>query len=473
MKSLIRKMALASVLLPMVLCRCSTAQQQPAASPAVKPSADANQLPAKQEPKQQLAAAAAPAQPDIVAKIADYVITSQELQERLMMESRPYKYEQYNLTIAPTDAKTVLTKMLAEKAMMMEGRRQNLLDDPAIRSAVKRFRDGNLANLLLQKYLQDKLTVTESDIYAKFHVQKLSDNFPKAAQIHDRLLLHPKSPRNVEFIRLSQIENDLTPEEKNIVLATYDNGKLTLKDWFEALCDVAPPNRPRNLNTPEGVEQLLNGALRMPLLVAEAKLLGLGKDENFGKQAKAWEDSHLLYKVRADKVRDINEPTNEQIIDYYNKNKEVFIDRTLKLDQIWCQDLTTARKVKAELDAGEDFQSAKQQFCIDKKTTPFDAYPGSEGVFFQDLWKGEPNQIIGPVKGFYADGVKWRVVKILQKNPGSIKEYAEFMKDRIKSKILSEQRNTLLEKFSKEILEKYPHEIYADRIKDIDPLNIP
>lgn len=512
MKSLIRKMALASVLLPMAICCCSTAQQQPAASPVVKPSADANQLPAKQEPKQlakpSWRTAAAPAQPDIVAKIANYVITSQELQERLMMELRPYEYEQYNLTIAPPDAKTVLTKMLAEKAMVMEGRRQNLLDDPVIRSAVKRFRDGNLANLLLQKYLQDKLTVTESeieeklkadpkldraqaktmlerakagrlldsyysDIYAKFHVQKLSDNFPKAAQIHDRLLLHPKSPRNVEFIRLSQIENDLTPEEKNIVLAAYDNGKLTLKDWFESLCDVAPPNRPRNLNTPEGVEQLLNGALRMPLLVAEAKMLGLDKDENFGKQAKAWEDSHLLYKVRADKVKDINEPTNEQIIDYYNKNKEVFIDRTLKLDQIWCQDLTTARKVKAELDAGKDFQSAKQQYCIDKKTTPFDAYPGSEGVFFQDLWKGEPNQIIGPVKGLYAGGIKWRVVKILQKNPGTIKEYAEFMKDRVKSKILGEQRNALLEKYGKELLEKYPHEIYADRIKDIDPLNIP
>jgi spore coat protein CotF len=47
------------------------------------------------------------------------------------------------------------------------------------------------------------------------------------------------------------------------------------------------------------------------------------------------------------------------------------------------------------------------------------------------------------------------------------------MKDRVKSKILGEQRNALLEKFSKELLEKYKYEIYADRIKDIDPLNIP
>jgi hypothetical protein len=513
MKTLIRKTALASVLLSMALCCCSTAQQQPATSPVVKPQTDANQLPAKQEPKQPAKSswrtAAAPAQPDIVAKIAEYVVTRQELQERLMMELRPYEYEQYNLTISPPDAKTVLTKMLAEKAMMMEGRRQNLLDDPAIHSAVKRFRDDNLANLLLQNYLQDKLTVTESeieerikadprldraqaktmlerakanklveqyysDIYARSHVKKLSDNFAKAAQIHQRLLSYPKVPRNVGWISNSQINTDLTPEEKDMVLATYDYGKLTLKDWFVNVCEIVPPRRPTDLNTPKGVERLLDIALRLPLFVSEAKLLGLDKDENLVKQVKQQEDSHLLYKVRADKVKDINEPTNEQIIDYFNKNKEVFItDRTLKLDQIWCQDLMTARKARAELDAGKDFESVRGLYSLDKKGGYFVASPDSEGIFFQDLWKGEPNQMIGPVKGFYEQGVKWRVVKILQKNPGKVGEYSSDMKDNIKWKMVGERGNALLENYGKELLEKYPHEIYADRIKDIYPLNIP
>jgi len=39
--------------------------------------------------------------------------------------------------------------------------------------------------------------------------------------------------------------------------------------------------------------------------------------------------------------------------------------------------------------------------------------------------------------------------------------------------MVSEQRNALLEKYGKELLEKYQYEIYADKIKDIDPLNIP
>jgi N-methylhydantoinase B/oxoprolinase/acetone carboxylase alpha subunit len=77
------------------------------------------------------------------------------------------------------------------------------------------------------------------------------------------------------------------------------------------------------------------------------------------------------------------------------------------------------------------------------------------------------------VKGFYGDVVKWRIVKILEKNPGKPAEYSGDMKDRIKWKMVSEQRNALLEKYGKELLEKYQYEIYADKIKDIDPLNIP
>jgi hypothetical protein len=47
------------------------------------------------------------------------------------------------------------------------------------------------------------------------------------------------------------------------------------------------------------------------------------------------------------------------------------------------------------------------------------------------------------------------------------------MENRVKGKMVAERRDALLEKYGKELLEEYPYEIYADRIKDIDPLDIP
>ncbi len=376
------------------------------------------------------------------------------------MELYPRGYDSYDEQAEPADAETVLMKMIAEKAMVSDARKLGFLKDETFGASIKRFKEKRLANLLLQKQLQPKLTVTESEIqqkmkadpkldraraeamlkntkarslfdqyyrqiYQKFQVKKLSNNFPKAVQIHQRLLTKPKKPRKVPFIRIYQIKEELTPEEKNIVLATFDNGKITLKDWFETLCESSPPSRPRNLNTPKGVEQLLERALRMPLFVSEAKSLGFDKDKNLLKQIREYEDGRLLSKVKSEKYKEIKEPTIDEIMIYFGKNMEAFrTDRTLKIDLIWCQDLKTARQAKADLDGGKDFESVRQKYSLEKKGKPFNTYPSGEGLFWKDLWKGDPNDIVGPVKGFHRKSIKWRIVKILEKNPGKVKGYS-------------------------------------------------
>jgi len=447
----------------------------------------------------------APAEPNVVAKIGDYIITKEALEKRLMKEFRP-RYGDYSGEAEPVNAKTVLMKMIAEKAIVMDAREQNYMERETVRAQVERFKQTRLVRLLLRRYLQSKIEVTDSEIdekvkanpklkrsrakamlerakagksideyygevYKKLHVQKVSDNFPKAAEIHQRLLSHPEKPRRSGFIRGNQVRGELTPEEKNIVLAKFDNGKVTLKDWFDTLCEMSPLSRPRDLHTPAGVERLLDIALRKPVFVAEARLVGLDKDENFLKQVKEKEDKRLFRVIRYEKVRDIKGPeSEEQIIAYFNKHKEAFgIQNELKIDQIWCQDHNTAQKVKAELDSGKDFELVRQEYSLEKKGSSLNTYPGKEGIFFKDLWKGEPNEIIGPVKGFHHDGVKWRIVKMLGKKPGEVKEYSSNMQNRVKRKMRSEQRKEALQKYQKELLEKYSYEIYADRIKDIDP----
>ena len=490
MKSVFNKSTLSFLGLLMMLCCSCAVRQRVKTDTAGKPT---------------------PEPANIVAKIGDYVITKEELKKKLMAELVPRRDEyDYNRKAGPVDANTVLMKMVAEKAMVIEARRKNYLEDESIRDSLKRFKEKKLVNLLLGAYLKDKITVTEteidekiktnpklkrirakamlqrtkagklvnqfySEIYKKFNAQKLSVNFPKVVRIHRRLLLYPKEPQKMRWIRVNQVRNELTPEEKNIVLATYDNGKVTLKDWFNALCQIAPPSRPRDLNTAKGVERLLDGVLRTPIFVAEAKSRGLDKDESLLKQIRKREDEKLLSKIMREKVKDIeNPPTEEQIVAYFNENKKEFgTPETLKIDQIWCQNIETARKVKAELDSGKDFKSVRQEYSLEKKGRPFNTYPSYEGVFFKDLWKAEPNEIVGPVKGFYRKGVKWRIVKILEKKPGKVKEYTSDMKGNVKMKMQNEQREAILEKYRNELLKKYPYEIYAERIKDIDPLDIP
>ncbi len=445
----------------------------------------------------------------VVAKIGPYTITREELEKRFMMALRPHDRDYYDEQAAPASVKGTLEEMLAEKAMVIEARKEGGLDDERSRGVVKRFRDRRLAYLLKLTYLQDKVTASDSEIaqkmkagpkldkvqaenaiksgkarplwdqhYLEIHrrrnVKKLSENYPAAVKAHHRLLYRPKKARSVGFIRNYQVKEDLTPQEKKTVLATFDKGQITLEDWLTALCDIVPPRRPRNMDDMKVVEQLLTSALQMPLLVVEAESLGLDEDKELLKQVRDYEDRMLLGNAKQAQYKDANEPTAEEMMAYFNKNKEKFAaSKSLKIDLIWCDDLAKAKKAKAELDEGKDFEQVKQEHSLEKKLEPYNVRPGSEGLFWKDLSAGDPNEIVGPVKGFYRQGIKWRIVKILEKKPGTVKEYDAKMDSQIKNRMTTEQRNALLAAYSKELVRKYTYQIYVDRIKDIDPLDIP
>jgi len=443
----------------------------------------------------------------VVARIGPYTITAEELEKQWLMDLRPYDYDYYDEDAPPPDAMSTLVKMVGKKAMVLDARAKGMLENERIAGTAKKNRQRQLANLLYRTYMEGKVSSTESEIEAKMksdpkldkarakqmverdkagnlwsrhyqqinvkrNVKILKENFSKVSQAHQRLLHRPEFPRRQTWILNSQIKDELTPVEKQTVLATFDKGKITLEDWFDALCNIAPPSRPKTASQ-SVVEQFLTRALQLPLLVVEAESLGLHKNPELLKKVRDYEDVLLLGQAESAIYKDVNEPTKEQMVAYFNENKEKFASsRSIKIDPIWCNTLAEAGKVRAELDGGKDFEQAKQEHSLEKKLKAFTIQPGSETIFWDKLWAADPNTIVGPVKGFYRQGVKWRVVKILEKKPAEPKEYDEKMLPQIKERMMSKERNDLLAACRKELLGKYTHHIYADKVKDIDVLDI-
>jgi len=424
----------------------------------------------------------APESAQVVGQIGDYVITKDELRQRLLSEIRPRGDE--DTAKEPVTAEAVLRTMIAEKAMMMEGRKQGLLNDPILKAYIDRTRQRKLVGLLLTDYLEKTLSVRDAEIdqavkanpklsreqakvrvqqakarplleryygqlAQKFHVKKVKDNFAKVSAIHNRLLHKPAQARRESWIKNAQVREELTPAEKELALATYDGGKVTLEDWFKTLCDIVPPRRPRDLGTAQGVEKLLENTLRPIIFAAEAKAQGYDKNKKLLREIKELEDRSLLGKVRG-----------------FGKSA------SLKVDQFWCEDLKAAQKAKAMLAEGKDFAAVKEACAAEKSDRPSTLYASGEGVFWDELWKGDPNEVVGPVKGFYGTGIVWRLVKILEKTPAETQPYSDNIKSRVKWAIVAQRRQKILDAYEKELLEKYPHQLYAERIKDIDPLEV-
>ena len=89
-------------------------------------------------------------------------------------------------------------------------------------------------------------------------IQKHEGTFSRIAIIHKRLLEDPQMPRKQSTFTLQQIRDELNSEEKAIVMASFEGGQFSALDWFMALQKIAPPTRPRNLNTVRGVEDFLD-----------------------------------------------------------------------------------------------------------------------------------------------------------------------------------------------------------------------
>jgi len=258
-----------------------------------------------------------------------------------------------------------------------------------------------------------------------------------------------------------------------LVLARYDGGTFMLRDWFQLLDNIAPPRRPQDLSTPAGIEKLLDGALRLPLLVAEAKARGYDKDEKLRREVRQFEDQQLLDKVQNEKVKGVGEPTAEQVKASFEKDKERFAQAaTVKISQIWCENLEAAKKVKTVLEDGAEFETAKKVHSLQKEEPPHVVSAAGEGPFWPELWKADPNRLVGPLRGFYGSGLKWRVVKVLEKTPAKAQPYTEQLANSIKWTLKAEQQQRVLEEYQAELLKKYPYEIFGDRIKNMDPLEI-
>ncbi|MBN2130022.1 MAG: peptidyl-prolyl cis-trans isomerase [Sedimentisphaerales bacterium] len=480
----------------------SVASSQPSAATekaAAQVSSDPNGGPSAPEAK---------ADPSVVATIGDFVITKDELVTRCLQAFRSPS-EGYTRPPDPVTAEGVLLTIIGEKAMMMEARKLGYLNDPTLSSYVEQQRRRKLDTMVVNNYVNEHVTVTDAEIdeamkanpklsreqariaairpkanaalqvyyrqlVAKFHLKTVQENFAKASEVHERLLNSPVKPRNVRWIQPYQIRDEVSAEEQALALATYDGGQVTIVDWLEALCEMIPPNRPKNLNTPEGVGQFLESAVGPRILVAEAKALGYDKDPTYMREMRKLEDQYLLWKFQSEQTTSIPEPNDEEIKAFFDSHKEWFAEGpSIKVDQVWCKDLATAEEVKRKLDAGEDIQAVRKAYSLDKTETPFYALsPGGEGLFWDDIWKGEPNQVIGPVKGLYMDGVRWRVVKVLEKTPIKLRPYSEQTQTPAKWAFSAERRKAVLDACEKELREKYGYKVYAERVRDVDPFAV-
>jgi peptidyl-prolyl cis-trans isomerase C len=121
------------------------------------------------------------------------------------------------------------------------------------------------------------------------------------------------------------------------VLAKVNRGAITVADFKKQLEDLTPQMQQAVVADPKARKDFLDDLIGIELVIQEAKRQGLDKDAEYKKRQEALkkelerriqEDAKnelfnsVLKKEIGDKMSKVTEPTEQEVRDYYNSNKD-------------------------------------------------------------------------------------------------------------------------------------------------------
>lgn len=163
---------------------------------------------------------------------------------------------------------------------------------------------------------------------------------------------------------------------ENNVIAKVGNIEITKQQMINIIRSL-PQQQAMEVSTQAGAKKLLDEMIAGELLYLDALDNNLQADEEFKKTLE--EATHgLLQRYAIQKLLQDVTATDEEIRDYFEKNKNKFISQDqLRARHILVEHEAEAKKIKGEIESGLEFSEAAQKYS----TCPSKENGGDLGVF--------------------------------------------------------------------------------------------
>jgi len=261
---------------------------------------------------------------------------------------------------------------------------------------------------------------------------------------------------------------------RDMIIAQYDDGMVTLADFEELYNSLPLPERPRRQYGKENVIQVVHKSIFDKILpvYAEQKVHILD-DPEIKENLEKRKEQFLVYKFYQDQVKDRVGITERELEAYYNEHLGELSEPEERNFAIALLDnQNDARKVAMLARKGQEFSALVRKFSIDEKArenggqTGFvtrGKYPELDDVVFS-LKEGEVSDPIKTSRG-------WVVVKVIEVKEGKVPRFEEVAL-KIKKKILEQKSEELLNKKLEEWKKDYKIEIFENNLKKAKLLRV-
>lgn len=236
--------------------------------------------------------------------------------------------------------------------------------------------------------------------------------------------------------------------EKQLV-AIVDGKEISRGDVLKFLNDMGP-QMAMQFQSPEGIQRVIEEMVSQELLYLDAKENNLDKEAEYKELLKATE-INLLKNYAFNKTIESDQASEDELIDFYNKNKELFgSPESIKASHILVETEDKANEIAEELDKGLSFEQGAAKYS----TCPSKDEGGKLGEFgrgqmvkeFEDAaFAMETGTISDPVKSQFG----YHIIYVEDKTPASEKTFEEARNDVLNQVTRTRQQEKYLKKVNK------------------------
>jgi peptidyl-prolyl cis-trans isomerase C len=363
---------------------------------------------------------------DVIARVGDQAITFREI--NTMINSAAIvglSMPELGSPERDTVRLTLLDKLITANLLYLDALQQGVDQDPGYQQTIEQFRDGVLANLYRNKVLIGEVDVTEQDIQGFYDANivegtELTEELgagieatirknrmkERTATMRERLREGHKTAINV---------TDLDPGDDPVrsnheVVAELDGVEITWGEVRPAL------QRSHALQSVQVRIEALEKIIDNRIMAQNAKEAGLENDPVFRARFDEYSKTSLINLHRG-RLIDSWEPTEQEIRDYYEANKDrIIVKEVRKVQMLVVETEQEAAELKKKIEANEiTFHKAVADHSIvpDANKTLGQIGWVSQGTGFPELdevtFLVEAGEIGGPVQS----PAGWHLVRIL------------------------------------------------------------
>lgn len=331
------------------------------------------------------------------------------------------------------------------------------------KSRIKKLLLRTLKKRQLQEYFDKYLEEIKRQYKVRYYADNIKLFATRLSQASEKWKRSKKKGTSGRFQQFSEVSE----EDKKLILVASRIGRITIGDVIDIIEREYPPQGQPQLANEQGIRRWLDRRLRRDLISDRGYKKRLHKRKEIQRGLRWYKESLMLYKIQKEEVDDKIKITEQQMRDYFEKNRAKYKNpEKVHVQEILVKDGKLAKDIARRAKAGEDFTELAKKYNqreVSKKKNGDLGYisRGAYGKVGEVAFTMEVGQIAGPIP----IGNRWlSIIKVLDKKEERLKTFDE-VKDLVKADLSRELVKRRTAQWIEEIKKHVKVRIYDQVLK--------